>query len=182
MILRRDFGNPPDLVAYPREEADIRALLDWCGENEVAAIPYGGGTSVVGGVNPPADARYRGTMTIDLRRFDRVLEIDAASHAARVQCGVLGPELERQLRPSALTMRFFLQAWEFSSLGGWIATRAAGHYATVYSQIDDHIESLRVVTPAGLVATRRLPTSGRDRIRIACFWGPKASLVLLLKH
>jgi len=179
MILRRDFGNPPDLVAYPREEADIRALLDWCGENEVAAIPYGGGTSVVGGVNPPADARYRGTMTIDLRRFDRVLEIDAASHAARVQCGVLGPELERQLRPSALTMRFFLQAWEFSSLGGWIATRAAGHYATVYSQIDDHIESLRVITPAGVLATRRLPTSGAGPNPDRLFLGSEGALGII---
>ena len=65
--------------------------------------------------------------------------------------------LEKQLKPSGLTLRFFLQAWEFSSLGGWIATRAAGHYATVYTQIDDHVESLRVVTPAGILESRRLP-------------------------
>jgi alkyldihydroxyacetonephosphate synthase len=160
MILRREFSNPPDAVAYPRDEADISAVLDWCGANDLAAIPFGGGSSVVGGVNPPHDERYRGAVTIDLKRLNRVLEIDAISQAARIQTGVLGPELEHQLRPSGLTLRFFLQAWEFSSLGGWIATRAAGHFATVYSQIDDHIESLRVVTPAGLIATRRLPTSG----------------------
>jgi FAD binding domain len=160
MILRRDFSNPPDAVAYPRDEADISAVLDWCGANDLAAIPFGGGSSVVGGVNPPRDERYRGSVTIDLKRLTRVLEIDTISQAARIQTGVLGPELERQLRPSGLTLRFFLQAWEFSSLGGWITTRAAGHYAIVYSQIDDHIESLRVVTPAGLIATRRLPTSG----------------------
>lgn len=160
MIHRRDFSNPPDAVAYPRDEADIRATLDWCGANDLAAIPFGGGSSVVGGVNPPIDARYRGTVTIDLKHLCRVLEIDTTSQAARIQAGVLGPNLERQLKPSDLTLRFFLQAWEFSSLGGWIATRAAGHYATVYSQIDDHIESLRVVTPAGMIATRRLPTSG----------------------
>src|SRR3974377_399089 len=170
MILRRDFSNTPDGVAYPRNEDEIRAILDWCGANDLAAIPFGGGSSVVGGVNPPADARYRGTGTIDLKLFDRVLEIDGASQAARVQGGVLGPDLERQLKPSGLTLRFFLQAWEFSSLGGGIATRAAGHYATVYTQIDDHVESLRVVTPAGVVATRRLPTSGA---------GPNADRVFL---
>ena len=121
MIYQHDFTNPPDAVAYPRDEADIRALLDWCGANDIAAIPFGGGSSVVGGVNPPADERYRGTVTIDLKHFDRVLEVDMASQAARVEGGVLGPDLERQLKPTGLTMRFFLQAWEFSILGraGW---------------------------------------------------------------
>jgi len=176
MILRRDFSNPPDAVAYPRDEADIRAVLDWCGANDLAAIPFGGGSSVVGGVNPPSDERYRGAVTIDLKRLNRVLEIDTASQAARIQTGVLGPELERQLRPSGLTLRFFLQAWEFSSLGGWIATRAAGHYATVYTQIDDHIESLRVVTPAGLIATRRLPASGAGPNPDRLFLGSEGAL------
>ncbi len=118
MILRRDFSNPPDVVACPRDERDICAVLDWCGANNLAAIPLGGGTSVVGGVNPPADEGYRGTVTIDLRHFSHVLEIDQTSRAARIQCGVLGPDLERQLNPSGLTLRFFLEAWEFSSLGG----------------------------------------------------------------
>lgn len=176
MIHRCDFSNPPDVVAYPRNEEDIRAVLDWCGANDVAAIPFGGGSSVVGGVNPPAEARYRGTVTIDLERLNRVLEVDTTSQAARVQGGILGPDLERQLKPTGLTMRFFLQAWEFSSLGGWIATRAAGHYATVYSQIDDHIESLRVVTPAGVVATRRLPTSGAGPNPDRLFLGSEGTL------
>jgi alkyldihydroxyacetonephosphate synthase len=179
MIHRRDFANPPDVVAYPRDEKDIGALLDWCGDNEIAAIPFGGGSSVVGGVNPPADERYRGTLTIDLGKLDRVLEVDRASQAARVQAGVLGPELENQLRPTGLTMRFFLQAWEFSSLGGWIATRAAGHYATNYTQIDDHVESLRVVTPAGLIATRRVPTSGAGPNPDRLFLGSEGALGII---
>jgi alkyldihydroxyacetonephosphate synthase len=179
MIHRRDFSNPPDAVAYPRDESDIQAVLDWCGSNDVAAIPYGGGSSVVGGVNPPSNGRYRGAVTIDLKNLDRVLEIDKTSQAARVQTGVLGPALERQLKPSDLTLRFFLQAWEFSSLGGWIATRAAGHYATVYSQIDDHIESLRVVTPAGSIATRRLPTSGAGPAPDRLFLGSEGALGII---
>jgi alkyldihydroxyacetonephosphate synthase len=179
MIHRRDFGNPPDTVAYPRDEADIRALLDWCGANDVAAIPFGGGSSVVGGVNPPADGRYRGTLSIDLKNLNRVLDVDTTSQAARIQCGVLGPDLEGQLRPTGLTMRFFLQAWEFSSLGGWIATRAAGHYATVYTQIDDHVESLRVITPAGEVATRRSPASGAGPNPDRLFLGSEGALGII---
>ncbi len=179
MILRRDFTNPPDAVAYPRDEADIGAVLDWCGANDLAAIPFGGGSSVVGGVNPPTDPRYRGSVTVDLKHLDRVLEVDTTSQAARVQGGVLGPDLERQLKPSGLTMRFFLQAWEFSSLGGWIATRAAGHYATVYTQIDDYVESLRVVTPAGAVATRRLPASGAGPSPDRLFLGSEGTLGII---
>lgn len=176
MILQRDFSNPPDVVAYPRDEAEIRALLDWCGENNVAAIPFGGGSSVVGGVNPPRDEHYRAIVTIDLKHLNRVLAVDTKSQAARIQAGVLGPDLEHQLKHTGLTMRFFLQAWEFSSLGGWIATRAAGHYATLHTQIDDHIESLRVVTPAGLVATRRLPTSGAGPNPDRLFLGSEGAL------
>jgi alkyldihydroxyacetonephosphate synthase len=176
MIHGHDFANPPDVVAYPHDETDLKTLLDWCGENDLAAIPFGGGSSVVGGVNPPSNDRYQGTVTINLKHFNRVLEVDKESQAARIQAGVLGPELERQLKPTELTLRFFLQAWEFSSLSGWIATRAAGHYATVYTQIDDHIESLRVVTPAGLVETRRLPTSGAGPNPDRLFLGSEGTL------
>jgi alkyldihydroxyacetonephosphate synthase len=179
MIHRRDFSNPPDFVAIPRTEADIAAVLDWCGSNDVAAVPFGGGSSVTGGVNPTRDPRYKGCVSIDLRHLNQVLEVDKASQAARIQAGILGPDMERQLKPTGLTMRFFLQAWEFSSLGGWIATRAAGHYATAYTQIDDHIESLRVVTPAGLVATRRLPTSGAGPNPDRLFLGSEGALGII---
>ena len=125
------------------------ALLDWCGEAGIAAIPYGGGSSVVGGVEPDVGDGYAGAVSIDLRRLDRVLEIDRTSRAARIQAGVLGPALEDQLRPHGLTLRHFPQSFEFSTLGGWIATRSGGHYATLYTHIDDFVESLRVVTPTG---------------------------------
>jgi alkyldihydroxyacetonephosphate synthase len=179
MIHRRDFSNPPDVVALPRDESEVAAVLDWCGANRYAAVPFGGGSSVTGGVNHTRDERFRGLVTIDLRNFSRVLEVDKTSQAARIQAGVLGPDLERQLKPTGLTMRFFLQAWEFSSLGGWIATRAAGHYATVYTQIDDHIESLRVVTPAGTIATRRLPTSGAGPQPERLFLGSEGALGII---
>jgi alkyldihydroxyacetonephosphate synthase len=115
---------------------------------------------VVGGVEPAVGEGYRGVVSLDLSRLDRVLEVDRTSRAARIQAGVLGPALEQQLRPHGLTLRHFPQSFEFSSLGGWIATRSGGHYATLYTHIDDFVESLRVVTPTGTLESRRLPGSG----------------------
>lgn len=157
---RGEFPNPPDLVAFPRTEDDVVRVLEHCDRERLAAIPFGGGSSVCGGVEPDPDGAFRGSVTIDLGRLDRVLEVDRVSRAARIQAGVLGPSLEDQLRASGLTLRHFPQSFEFSSLGGWIVTRAGGHYATLHTHIDDFVESVRVVTPTGVVETRRLPGSG----------------------
>ena len=152
-----DFPNPPDVIAYPRSEAELTTVLDWCSGSRIVAIPYGGGSTVVAGVEPPeADA----VVTIDLTKLDQVLEVDDTSRAARIQGGVLGPALEAQLRPHGYTLRHFPQSFEFSSLGGWIATRSGGHYATNHTHIDDFVESVRMVTPSGVWESRRLPGSG----------------------
>jgi len=155
----RDFRNPPDLVARPRDEADVVRILDWCSAARIAVVPYGGGSSVVGGTEGPRQG-YDAWVSLDLGRLDRVLEVDRASRAARIQGGVLGPALEDQLRPHGLTLRHYPQSFELSSLGGWIATRSGGHFATLYTHIDDFVEALRIVTPHGIVASRRLPGSG----------------------
>ncbi len=157
---RGRIDNPPDLVAHPRDESEVEAVLAWCSESGIAAIPYGGGTSVVGGLEPRIGDAYPGAVTIDLGSLDRVLEVDRESRAARVQAGMLGPALEDQLRPHDLTLRHFPQSFEFSSLGGWIATRAGGHFATLYTHIDDLVESVRAITPHGAWESRRLPGSG----------------------
>ena len=115
---------------------------------------------MVGGVEARVGDGYPGVVSIDLTALDRVLEVDAASRAARVQAGALGPVLEDQLRPDGWTLRHFPQSFEFSTLGGWIATRAGGHFATGYTHIDDLVESIRAVTPAGISESRRLPGSG----------------------
>ena len=115
---------------------------------------------MVGGVEPPAGGDWRGSVSIDLTRLDRVLEVDHTSRAARIQGGVLGPSLEDQLRPHNYTLRHYPQSFEFSTLGGWIATRSGGHFATLYTHIDDFVESVRVVTPTGVIESRRLPGSG----------------------
>jgi alkyldihydroxyacetonephosphate synthase len=156
---RGDFEHLPDVVAFPREERDVEELLAWCGTAGAAAIPYGGGTSVVGGIDP-VSGKHAGAVTIDLGRLDRVLEVDEVSRAARIQAGATGPGLEQQLRAHGLTLRHFPQSFELSTLGGWIATRAGGHFATLYTHIDDLVESVRAVTPAGVLESRRLPGSG----------------------
>ena len=158
--VERDFGCAPDLVAFPRDENDVAAVLDWCDSERIAAIPYGGGSSVVGGVEARVGDGYRGAVSIDLGALDKVVEIDRASRAARIQGGVYGPALEDQLRPHGLTLRHYPQSFEFSTLGGWIATRSGGHYATLYTHIDDFVESVRMLTPSGPYESRRLPGSG----------------------
>jgi alkyldihydroxyacetonephosphate synthase len=157
---RGRIDNPPDLVANPRDERDVEAVLEWCADAGAAAIPFGGGTSVVGGVEARLGEAYAGAVSVDLKRLDRVLEIDETSRAARIQSGALGPALEDQLRPEGLTLRHFPQSFEFSTLGGWIATRSGGHFATLYTHIDDLVESVRAITPSGAWESRRLPASG----------------------
>ncbi len=176
---RGHFAYPPDFVARPRDETDVERLLEWCAAERVAAIPYGGGTSVVGGVTPDVDSKSsssapgaedapgvrgasacNGAVSIDLTALDRVLEVDPVSRAALIQAGASGPELERQLAEHGLTLRHFPQSFELSTLGGWIATRAAGHFATALTHIEDFVESTRAITPVGAWESRRLPGSG----------------------
>ena len=153
------YENPPDLVALPRDESEIEAALSWAEAEGAAVIPFGGGTSVVGGVEPRL-GEDRPSVSLDLRRLDRVLEVDATSLAARIQAGTFGPALEDQLRGHGLTLRHFPQSFEYSTLGGWIATRAGGHFATLHTHIDDLVESVRAITPRGTWESRRLPGSG----------------------
>ena len=153
-------NNPPDWVAFPLNEQDISDLLAYAGEHSMAVIPFGGGTSVCGGVEADVGGDYRGTISLDMQHFNQVLEIDSISRAARVQGGILGPDLEQQLKTQGYTLRHFPQSFRFSTLGGWIATRAGGHFASVYTHIDDFVESTRLLTPSGVIASRRLPGSG----------------------
>ena len=163
-----DFPNPPDVVARPRNEQEVEAVLEWCSSSGHAAIPFGGGSSTVAGFEPPEG--YDGIVTIDLEGLGQVLEIDDVSRSARIQGGIYGPALEDQLRPQGFTLRHYPQSFEFSTLGGWIATRSGGHYATNQTHIDDMVESVRMITPAGVWESRRLPGSGAgpspDRIAI----------------
>jgi alkyldihydroxyacetonephosphate synthase len=154
--LRGDFPHLPDVVVRPDDEAGVLRALERADAEDLAVTPFGGGTSVVGGVDPVS-----GGMSLDLGRLDRVLEVDTVSRAARIEAGATGPRIEEQLAEHGMTLRFFPQSFERSTLGGWIATRAAGHFATGPTHIDDLVESIRAVTVGGEVwESRRLPASG----------------------
>ena len=155
-----DFSSPPDYVAFPETQNEITSILDWASENNVAVIPYGGGSSVCGGVETNVGSDYAGVISLDMKNINSILEIDKTSRTALIEGGILGPHLEAQLKEHDLTMRHYPQSFEFSSLGGWIATRSGGHYATLYTHIDDFVESLKMITPSGSFETRRLPGSG----------------------
>ncbi|MFE9139523.1 FAD-binding oxidoreductase [Streptomyces sp. NPDC007355] len=176
--LRGRPGRIPDLVAHPTDDREVADLLDWADAHNVAVIPFGGGSSVVGGVEYRGNA-HRAVLSLDLTSMDRVLEIDTTSRSARIQAGALGPVLEAQLRPQGLTLRHFPQSFEFSTLGGWLATRAGGHYATVHTHIDDFVQSLRVITPAGAGTSWRLPASGAGPSPDRLFLGSEGALGII---
>ncbi|MEU4482486.1 FAD-binding oxidoreductase [Micromonospora sp. NPDC023966] len=173
--LRGRPGRIPDLVARPADDQDVADLLEWAGDHGVAVIPYGGGSSVTGGVEYRGEA-HRAVLSLDLTAMGRVLDIDTDSRAARIQAGALGPALENQLRPHGLTLRHFPQSFEFSTLGGWLATRAGGHYATVHTHIDDFVQSLRVITPAGAGTSWQVPASGAGPSPDRLFLGSEGAL------
>ncbi len=157
-----DFGGAPDLVCFPETAQDVKNVIEFCSLKRIALVPFGGGSSVVGGVTTTTirEKGYEYVVSLDLSKLNKLLELDKESLSAHFEAGILGPDLEEKLRPSGLTLRHFPQSFEFSSLGGWIATRAGGHFATGYTHIDDYVESLTVQTLNGRYESRRLPASG----------------------
>jgi alkyldihydroxyacetonephosphate synthase len=156
-----DYTGAPDLVARPRDAQELVRVLAEADARSWVVVPFGGGTSVVGGVDAAlARAGNASVVSLDLGGLAGVLEVDPTSRLARIGAGTLGPALEEQLAPHGLTLRHFPQSFEFSTLGGWLATRAGGHYATGPTHIDDHCHAVTLVTPQGTLATHRHPASG----------------------
>ena len=158
---RGRFDHPPDVVAHPRDEAELEAVLAWCADAGRRGDPVRRRHQRGGRRRAALPDGYAGAVTIDLRALDRVLEVDPVSRAARIQAGATGPGLEDQLREHGLTLRHFPQSFEYSTLGGWIATRAGGHFATLATHIDDLVESVRAITPRGRVGEPAAARLGR---------------------
>ncbi|HSF99010.1 MAG TPA: FAD-binding oxidoreductase [Ornithinibacter sp.] len=157
-----DGSAAPDAVVVPGDPSEVQALLRVCTEHRVAVIPYGGGTSVVGGVGrPDADlARFTGVVAVDLRRLDKAGAIDSVSLTATLGPGLRGPDVEQVLRPHGLTLGHVPQSHQEATLGGYVATRSAGQASTGYGRIDDNVLGVRVATPRGeLVLGGRGPAS-----------------------
>ncbi|MFT3709318.1 MAG: FAD-binding oxidoreductase [Archangium sp.] len=157
---RGDFASAPDFVVFPRTEAELTKALEVAEREKLSVTPFGGGSSVVAGVEPKLGKGHRGALSLDLSKLSRLLELDETSHLARLEAGVFGPALEQALAPRGFTLRHFPQSFEFSTLGGWIVTRAGGHFATVLTHIDELVHSVRMITPRGTFETKSFPASG----------------------
>lgn len=148
----------PDAVVYPGGQDEVIDLLQACSESGIAVVPFGGGTSVVGGVEPVA-AGQEAVISLSLARMGRLLDLDRISQTATVGPGMLGPELERSLNSQGFTLGHFPQSFEYSSVGGWVATRSAGQASSGYGRIDELVEGVRLACPVGELTTESVPAS-----------------------
>ena len=155
---RGDIGRLPDAIVRPRDEQDVVAILRAALDADAIVIPFGGGTSISGSLEAPA-REERTVISVDLAGLDRVLAIDEASRIARVQAGVFGPRLEEQLNARGWTLGHFPDSFTHSTLGGWIATRSSGMQSDRFGDIADLLRAVRVVTPAGTLVTRPVPST-----------------------
>lgn len=153
-----DAVDAPDAVVFPGSHAEVVEVLEVCSQHRVAVVPFGGGTSVVGGLAPHARS-YAGVVAMDLRRLDRLLELDAESRVATLEAGVLAPRAEALLRERGFTLGHFPQSYEWASIGGFAATRSSGQASAGYGRFDEMVMQLRVATPAGTLELGRAPKS-----------------------
>jgi len=149
----------PDAVVYPASTGECLAAVQFAAAENIALIPYGGGSSVVGGVTGLAAPGQHGVISLDMTLLDQVLEIDEEALTARVQAGVYGPQLEAALQNRGFTLGHYPQSFEFSTLGGWIAPRGAGHQSNKYGKAEHWLVGATLATPKGLWHTERFPGS-----------------------
>jgi alkyldihydroxyacetonephosphate synthase len=155
---RGELPRVPDVVVRPGSEDEVTAVLRAAVSSDAVVIPFGGGSSISGSLEPPA-TETRPVVSVDLVRLDKVLAIDSSSRLARVQAGVFGPNLEEQLGAQGYTFGHFPDSFTHSTLGGWIATRSSGMQSDRYGDIADLTKGLRVVTPSGTLVTRPVPST-----------------------
>ncbi|AKF10676.1 FAD-binding oxidoreductase [Sandaracinus amylolyticus] len=158
-LRRGDLRHAPDAVVYPESAAEVLMLLSFCEKHDVAVVPFGGGSSVVGGVEARGADGQAGVVTLDTTRMDQVLEVDPVSHTATAQSGIYGPVLEEELAARGFTVGHFPQSFEYSTLGGWIAARGAGQLSNRYGTADKLLVAAKVATPRGEWRTLAFPAS-----------------------
>lgn len=150
-VMRRRSGDAleaPDAVVFPGSSEEVRAILALCVQRQLAVVTFGGGTSVVGGVEP-LRGRFAGVITLDMRRMDRLLHVDSLARTATFEAGIRGPAIEAALAPHGLTLGHFPQSHQEATLGGYVATRSAGQASTGYGRSDDLVKWVHLETPAG---------------------------------
>lgn len=160
LLRRKDTGeqDAPDAILLPGSEDEIADVLQYCTEHRIAVVPFGGGTSVVGGLDPIRGG-FNAVVSLDLRRLDRLVTLDKESGEAELEAGVTGPQAEELLGAEGFSLGHFPQSFEFATIGGFAATRSSGQNSAGYSRFDDMVRGLTVVTPAGVLDLGRAPSS-----------------------
>jgi alkyldihydroxyacetonephosphate synthase len=160
LLRRKDSGvqEAPDAILLPGSEDDVAAVLRYCSEHEIAVIPFGGGTNVVGGLNP-SRGEFAAAVSLDLRRFDRLISLDEVSGQAVFGAGVTGPDAERLLGERGFSLGHFPQSFEYATIGGFAATRSSGQDSAGYGRFNDMVRGLRMITPVGTLDVGRGPES-----------------------
>ena len=176
-----DLPPPCDAVVYPGDEGSVAAVLRIACDAGFAVVPVGGGTSVVGGIEPRPRASQRGAIALDTTRLDALLRVDAASRTATLQAGIDGPALEARLRTHGFTLGHFPQSFEHSTLGGWIAARSSGQFSARYGGLEDLLVAVRVVTPSGVLRTLEVPRSAAGSDLRALVLGSEGTLGVIVE-
>ncbi|AUY49152.1 FAD-binding oxidoreductase [Streptomyces sp. CB01881] len=177
-LLRRRSRGPqdaPDAVVLPGSEDEITALLALCAEHRIAVVPFGGGTSVVGGLDPERGA-FTAVISLDLRRFDQLLDLDETSGEAVLGAGLTGPAAEALLSARGFELGHYPQSFRFATIGGFAATRSSGQDSAGYGRFDEMVRGLRVVTPAGVLDLGRAPASAAGPDLRELFLGSEGTL------
>lgn len=180
-LLRRRATEPqdaPDAIVFPADHAQVLALLAYCSEHGVAVVPFGGGTSVVGGVDP-VRGQFATVIALDLRRLDTLTGVDPVSGLATLGAGVTGPQAEKLLSAHGLSLGHFPQSFEFATIGGFAATRSSGQASAGYGRFDDMVERLVVATPQGTVELGRAPASAAGPDLRELFVGSEGTLGII---
>lgn len=160
LLRRRDFGvqDAPDAVLVPGDDDEVAALLRFCADHSIAIVPFGGGTSVVGGLDP-LRGDFKAVVSLDLRRFDQLHALDEVSWEAELGAGLTGPQAEALLAERGFSLGHFPQSFCFATIGGFAATRSSGQDSAGYGRFDDMVRGLRAITPAGVLDVGRAPAS-----------------------
>ena len=160
LLRRKDTGeqDAPDAILLPADEDQIVAILSHCSDAGIAVVPFGGGTSVVGGLDPIRNG-FNAVVSLDLRRLDKLVGLDKESGEAEFEAGVTGPAAEELLGAQGFSLGHFPQSFQFATIGGFAATRSSGQNSAGYGRFDDMVRGLTVVTPAGVLDLGRAPAS-----------------------
>jgi alkyldihydroxyacetonephosphate synthase len=165
----------PDFIVHPAEEVQMQKLLKLANSLKIPVIPYGGGSGVCGGTTP-----VKGGIILDLKKMNKILNIDEKSLTVTCESGIIGENLEKKLNGKGYTLGHHPQSIYCSTLGGWIATRSAGQLSTKYGKIEDIVLGIRVILPDGeILETRAIPRTATGPNIMQIFLGSEGTLGII---